>query len=98
MEVPESSYHYDILESARQTEINRAKSYSKKASEIIQLTSFERLYLRGAQYKLDRIELQTKDPVKALDDLRDAYNYVALLFREMKARFPAAYEELLKQQ
>ncbi|MHB8603379.1 MAG: hypothetical protein ACYC9R_12170 [Nitrosotalea sp.] len=97
IQIPAESYHSDILHSARIAEENRAKVYSRKSSEILVLTRIEHLYLKGATYKLDRVELQTKDPVKALDDVRDAYNYCALLFRELKNHYPGAYEELLKQ-
>ena len=96
--IPRQSYHADILDSARIAELNRAKVYTQNQAEMVILTRKELLYLQGAEYKLGRVELQTKDPMKALDDIRDAYNYCALLFRELKIRYPAAYEELLKQQ
>jgi len=95
--IPLDSYHSDILLAARIAEENRAKSYTNKQGEMLTLTRQELLYLKGASYKLDHVELQTKDPVKALDDIRDAYNYCALLFRALRQRFPKAYEELLKE-
>ncbi|MGH2640017.1 MAG: hypothetical protein ACRDF4_12175 [Rhabdochlamydiaceae bacterium] len=97
IEIPAESYHAEILTSARIAEQNRARVYTRKQSEMLILTRQELLYLQGAEYKLNRVELQTKEPVKALDDIRDAYNYCALLFRDLKQRYPLAYEELLKQ-
>ncbi len=87
------SYHDKIQELAKAIEIDRRQFYSKVSSELLIFTRMQFLYLQAAEYKLVRVELQTKDKQKAIDDLIDAYNYVALLVDDMlKGLRVAGYE------
>ncbi len=90
------SYHDLINGIAREVESQRAQAYSEKSNELITFTELELEYLKGAEYKLSRVHLATKSPMKALDDALDAYNYVALFFRSFAARHPDALENLRK--
>lgn len=89
-----SSYHDKILELAKAIELDRRQFYSKVSSELLVFTRIQFLYLQAAEYKLARVELQTKDRQKAIDDLIDAYNYIALLVDDMlKGLKVAGYAE-----
>ena len=74
-----TSSHDKIQEVARMIEDSRRAFYTLEQSKLVQFSRVQFMYLQAAEYKLARVELQTKDFVKALDDLMDAYNYVALL-------------------
>jgi len=78
-----TSYHDKIQEVARAIEVDRRQFYSKSASDLLVFSRMQFMYLQAAEYKLARVELQTKDMQKAIDDLIDAYNYIALLVDDL---------------
>jgi len=58
----------------------RSKTYSRNPADIIQWSEQELEWILGAQYKIMRVRLHTRTKEKALDDVCDAANYLALLF------------------
>jgi hypothetical protein len=93
-----SSYHDQIQELAKKIEADRAKIYvvgsgtdaNGKVSPAMTrrptpvLTEAENLYIEGAHYKIVRAWHFTQSREKMLDDLLDAYNYIAMAFNEVK--------------
>jgi hypothetical protein len=91
------SYHDDIQALAKKIEAERAKIYvvgsgtdangkvlnamAKRPSVV--LTEAENLYIEAAHYKIVRAWHFTASRVKMLDDLLDAYNYIAMAFNEV---------------
>ncbi len=78
------SYHDGIQSIARAIEAQRRPVY-QTGSEA-RLTPHEMLYAYGAIYKLLRVTLDTTSTEKAKDDVRDAYNYCALLHGALSKR------------
>src|SRR5438034_103733 len=91
-----ASYHDDIQALAKAIEAERAKIYvvgsGTDANSVnaitkrptVVLTEAENLYLEGAHYKIVRAWHFTQSREKMLDDLLDAYNYIAMAFNEVK--------------
>lgn len=77
------SYHAQILKDALATEIDRGKTYTHKGAGNINWDPFEMIYLYGAVYKVMRTMYACTDPIKALDDMKDAYNYCGLFYRRV---------------
>jgi hypothetical protein len=89
------SYHDAISEAAKAIERERAKTYvvgatgkmgsnalTKRPSVV--LTEAESLYIEAAHYKIVRAWHFTADRIKMLDDLIDAYNYIAMAYSEVE--------------
>ncbi len=89
------SYHDEIQAAAKIIERARAKVYvvgsgtdGGKTDAMIKrpsicLTEAENLYIEAAHYKLTRAWHFTADRIKMLDDLLDAYNYIAMAYNEV---------------
>lgn len=77
------SYHNEIQKVARTIEKERAKVYSKVSSERFHYSEIQEMYSKGAEYKILRARLQTRSKEKVLDDILDAYNYLALLYQDL---------------
>lgn len=81
----QASYHDEIQEAARRIEEERGRKYNDKdPAKRIVWTRAQLAFLQAAQYKLARVELFTKEMDKVYDDLIDAYNFVALLYADLK--------------
>jgi len=83
-----TSYHAKIQEVARGIETERAKIYANRGGTTLRRptitwTELQQEFLYAAIYKLLRVKNDTCDKTKALDDLLDAYNYVALLYADL---------------
>ncbi len=93
-----ASYHDDIQGLAKAIEAERAKIYvigsgtdafgvatnAMARRPTCVLTEAESLYIEGAHYKIVRAWHFTQSREKMLDDLLDAYNYIAMAFNEVK--------------
>ncbi len=89
------SYHDDIQLVAKAIEKERAKTYvvgvfdgnagkaeSRRPSAL--LTEAENMYLEAAHYKITRAWHFTGKKAKMLDDIVDAYNFLAMAYNEVK--------------
>ena len=87
-----SELHAAQQEVARQ----RSKVYDRTLQDVIHWDDAEREWLDGARYKLTRVQIHTRSRAKAMDDLVDAANYIALLYERLhKQGFrPATSEQL----
>lgn len=69
--------HEKIGEKAKEILAERAKIYTEKS--MARWTELEIMRLNAAEYKIMRVRI-AKTREKALDDLVDAYNYIAFLY------------------
>jgi hypothetical protein len=69
-----------IQKAARKIEKARAQIYQEAAQ--FRYSRKQWLFLHAATYKIERLEV-AKNWEKALDDIIDAYNYLALLYKDL---------------
>lgn len=81
------NYHEGIQAVAQKIIADRKGIYVRLGTQAIQYTERELCYILGAQYKILRVKNEMADVNKALDDVVDAYNYLALLYEMLAKRF-----------
>ena len=79
-----TSYHDRIQGHARAIEQERRAIY--QSGTVRTFTASEWQYLHGALYKMERVVNCSAPFDKTLDDIVDAYNYLALLYNALAVR------------
>lgn len=81
------SYHKHILGKAMEKELERATQYYQRPGDRTMVFSEREVYyLTAAKYKILRVMTQVRTPTKVVDDTVDAYNFLALFFKEFVER------------